>query len=93
MNSDDKVNSFIKFSVNTLEYTFGFVPVLARGITIDPNNPLHFSFVVSSGDTQFTDQELKVIHQQSSGGMNKRQKLNNESSNSKIFSGNRQFNF
>ena len=44
-------------------------------------------------ENEFTDQELKVIHQQSSGGMNKRQKLNNESSNSKIFSGNRQFNF
>lgn len=37
----------------------GYMPALIRGITINPENPLNFTFYVSKGDSQISDDELQ----------------------------------
>ncbi|MBP9853410.1 MAG: hypothetical protein KBD53_00920, partial [Candidatus Omnitrophica bacterium] len=39
--------------------TSGFTPALIRGITINPENPLNFTFYVSKGDQNITDTQLQ----------------------------------
>ena len=34
-----------------------FVPVLLKGMTIHPEDPLKFDFIIDSGNTDFTDEE------------------------------------
>jgi len=36
-----------------------FVPVLLKGMTIHPNDPLKFDFIIDSGNTNFTQDEVK----------------------------------
>jgi len=36
-----------------------FVPVLLKGMTIHPDNPLKFDFIIDSGNSQFTTDEVK----------------------------------
>src|SRR3989338_3107035 len=36
-----------------------FVPVLLKGMTIHPDDPLRFDFIVDSGNTNFTQDELQ----------------------------------
>ncbi|MDD3375574.1 MAG: NUDIX domain-containing protein [Candidatus Omnitrophica bacterium] len=36
-----------------------FVPVLLKGMTIDSKNPLYFDFIVDSGNTKFTQDQIK----------------------------------
>ena len=40
-----------------------FVPVLLKGITIHPDDPLKFDFIIYSGNTDFTTDEIKVESQ------------------------------
>jgi len=40
--------------------TPAFVPVLLKGMTIHPEDPLRFDFIVDSGHTGFTPQEIKT---------------------------------
>jgi len=37
-----------------------FVPVLLKGMTIHPDDPLKFDFIIDSGNTDFTTDEIKV---------------------------------
>ncbi|GEM_PF-5039978 len=37
----------------------GFAPAIIKGITIHPDNPLQFDFIIDTGHTQFKDQELR----------------------------------
>ncbi|MCP4652735.1 MAG: radical SAM protein [Candidatus Omnitrophica bacterium] len=37
-----------------------FTPVTIKGIKIDPKNPLRFDFIVDTGDSQLSEQELKA---------------------------------
>jgi len=37
-----------------------FVPVLLKGMTIHPENPLQFDFIIDSGNTEFTTDEVKA---------------------------------
>lgn len=37
-----------------------FVPVLLKGMTVHPDNPLKFDFIIDSGNTKFTQDEVKV---------------------------------
>ncbi len=37
-----------------------FTPILVRGITIDPQNPLKLSFIVDSGNEKLTDDQFKT---------------------------------
>ncbi len=37
-----------------------FIPVLVKGITLYPNNPLQFDFIVDTGDTDLEGEELKT---------------------------------
>ncbi|MBP9853300.1 MAG: hypothetical protein KBD53_00355 [Candidatus Omnitrophica bacterium] len=39
--------------------TSGFTPALIRGITINPENPLNFTFYVSKGDENISDDQLQ----------------------------------
>jgi|GEM_PF-2050092 len=39
--------------------SLAFVPVLLKGMTIDPKNPLYFDFIVDSGNTKFTHDQIK----------------------------------
>ena len=36
-----------------------FVPVLLKGMTIHPENPLQFDFIVDSGNTKFSEDQIK----------------------------------
>ncbi|MBI3616934.1 MAG: hypothetical protein HY210_01765, partial [Candidatus Omnitrophica bacterium] len=36
-----------------------FVPVLLKGMTIHPDNPLQFDFIIDSGNTNFTQDQIK----------------------------------
>ncbi len=36
-----------------------FVPVLLKGMTINPSDPLQFDFIVDSGNTDFTVEEVR----------------------------------
>lgn len=36
-----------------------FVPVLLKGMTIHPDNPLQFDFIIDSGNTNFTQNQIK----------------------------------
>ena len=36
-----------------------FIPVLLKGMTIHPDNPLKFDFIIDSGNTNFTPEEVK----------------------------------
>jgi len=36
-----------------------FVPVLLKGMTIHPDDPLKFDFIIDSGNTDFTTDEIK----------------------------------
>ena len=40
--------------------TEGFTPALIKGITIHPENPLLFDFIVNTGDTNLEGDALKV---------------------------------
>src|SRR3989338_2445464 len=40
--------------------TPGFTPALIRGITIHPENPLEFDFIVDNGDTNIEGEQLLV---------------------------------
>ncbi|MCK5083473.1 MAG: hypothetical protein KAR31_11250, partial [Candidatus Omnitrophica bacterium] len=37
----------------------GFTPAIVRGITIHPDNPLMFDFIVDKGDTKLAGEELE----------------------------------
>jgi len=37
-----------------------FVPVLLKGMTIHPDDPLKFDFIIDSGNTDFTTDEIKI---------------------------------
>lgn len=44
----------------------GYTPLIVRGLTIDPENPLRFSFIMDSGDTEpswdeLSKESLKII--------------------------------
>src|SRR3989338_8518193 len=36
-----------------------FVPVLIKGLAIDPQNPFQFEFIVDSGNSRLTTDEIK----------------------------------
>mgnify|MGYP003394803298 FL=1 len=36
-----------------------FVPVLLKGMTINPKDPFHFDFIVDSGNTSFANEDIK----------------------------------
>src|SRR6185503_13580119 len=40
--------------------TPGFVPALVKGLTIDPQNPLHFNFILDTGHTDLQGEELRA---------------------------------
>jgi len=40
--------------------TIGFTPAIIRGITINPENPLNFTFYVSKGDTNISEAEFQT---------------------------------
>lgn len=37
----------------------GFTPVIVKGLSLYPDNPLKFDFLIDKGDTDFLDKELK----------------------------------
>ena len=39
-----------------------FVPVLLKGMTIHPEDPLKFDFIIDSGNTDFTPDEVKSFN-------------------------------
>ena len=39
--------------------TEAFVPIMLKGVSIDVNNPLNFSFLVESGDSEGLEEEIK----------------------------------
>ncbi|VAX37660.1 hypothetical protein MNBD_UNCLBAC01-1656 [hydrothermal vent metagenome] len=41
--------------------TAGFTPTLIKGITIHPDNPLMFDFIIDNGDETLSTEELKTI--------------------------------
>ena len=46
-----------------------FVPVLLKGMTVHPDNPLQFDFIIDSGNTNFKEDRIKteserLVHRQ-----------------------------
>ncbi len=39
--------------------TNGFTPIIVRGLTLHPENPLRFDFIVDTGDENLDDEEFK----------------------------------
>ncbi len=44
-----------------LQLSPGFNPPIIKGITLHPENPLQFDFIVNKGDSHLTDQELREV--------------------------------
>ncbi len=54
------VNAQEAVALNLISISPPYVPVLIRGLILNPDNPFNFSFIVDNGDTHLKDIDLKI---------------------------------